>query len=119
MFLLYHSEGCNTDGTVFHWCYVNDLSTTTCSGMLGHRKLPCSYCRNPDGPCTVKTRDFSVCIFLFSKLSKYKSRKNKSNKLTTLDLPLLRMAGYRILTTWVLGLGNWFPSTPSLGFHHG
>jgi hypothetical protein len=28
MFLLYHSEGCNTSETVFHWCYVNDLHTT-------------------------------------------------------------------------------------------
>jgi hypothetical protein len=28
MFLLYHSEGCNTSETVFHWCYVNDLRTT-------------------------------------------------------------------------------------------
>jgi hypothetical protein len=27
MFLLYHSEGCNTSETVFHWCYVNDLHT--------------------------------------------------------------------------------------------
>jgi hypothetical protein len=37
MFLLYHSEGCNICGMVFHKCYVNDLRTTTCSGMLGHR----------------------------------------------------------------------------------
>jgi hypothetical protein len=28
MFLLYHSDGCNTSETVFHWCYVNDLRTT-------------------------------------------------------------------------------------------
>jgi hypothetical protein len=28
MFLLYHSDGCNTTETVFHWCYVNDLHTT-------------------------------------------------------------------------------------------
>jgi hypothetical protein len=28
MFLLYHSDQCNTSGTVFHWCYVNDLHTT-------------------------------------------------------------------------------------------
>src|SRR4051812_11280388 len=26
MFLLYHSEGYNADGTVFHWCYINDYS---------------------------------------------------------------------------------------------
>jgi hypothetical protein len=25
---LYHSDGCNTSETVFHWCYVNDLHTT-------------------------------------------------------------------------------------------
>jgi hypothetical protein len=28
MFLLYHSDGCNTSETVFHWCYVSDLHTT-------------------------------------------------------------------------------------------
>jgi hypothetical protein len=37
MFLLYHSEGCNICETEFHKCYVNDLRTTTCSGMLGLR----------------------------------------------------------------------------------
>jgi hypothetical protein len=36
MFLLYHSEGCNFCEIVLHECYVNDLHTTTCSGMLGH-----------------------------------------------------------------------------------
>jgi hypothetical protein len=36
MFLLYHSEGCNICESVLHECYVNDLYTTTCSGMLGH-----------------------------------------------------------------------------------
>jgi hypothetical protein len=36
MFLLYHSEGCNICELVLHVCYVNDLYTTTCSGMLGH-----------------------------------------------------------------------------------
>jgi hypothetical protein len=39
MFLLYHSDGCNTSETVFHWCYVNDLHTTHvvvcwCSGYF-------------------------------------------------------------------------------------
>jgi hypothetical protein len=28
MFLLYHSDRCNTSETVFHWCYINDLYTT-------------------------------------------------------------------------------------------
>jgi hypothetical protein len=28
MILLYHSDGCNTGETVFHWFYVNDLHTT-------------------------------------------------------------------------------------------
>jgi hypothetical protein len=37
MFLLYHSEGCNICGMEFHKCYINDLRTTSCSGMLGHR----------------------------------------------------------------------------------
>jgi hypothetical protein len=36
MFLLYHSEGCNICELVLHECYVNDLYTTTCSGILGH-----------------------------------------------------------------------------------
>jgi hypothetical protein len=36
MFLLYHSKGCNIFEMVLHECYVNDLHTTTCSGMLGH-----------------------------------------------------------------------------------
>jgi hypothetical protein len=36
MFLLYHSEGCNICELVLHECYINDLYTTTCSGMLGH-----------------------------------------------------------------------------------
>jgi hypothetical protein len=36
MFLLYHSEGCNICELVLHECYVNDLYTTTCSGMQGH-----------------------------------------------------------------------------------
>jgi hypothetical protein len=36
MFLLYHSEGCNSCGGLFRKCYVNNLHTTTCSGMLGH-----------------------------------------------------------------------------------
>jgi hypothetical protein len=36
MFLLYHSEGCNICEMVLRECYVNDLHTTTCSGMLGH-----------------------------------------------------------------------------------
>jgi hypothetical protein len=36
MFLLYHSKGYNICELVLHECYVNDLYTTTCSGMLGH-----------------------------------------------------------------------------------
>jgi hypothetical protein len=36
MFLLYCYEGCNICEMVLHECYVNDLNTTTCSGMLGH-----------------------------------------------------------------------------------
>jgi hypothetical protein len=39
MFLLYHSEGCNICGGLFSNCYINDLHTTTCSGMLGHRMI--------------------------------------------------------------------------------
>jgi hypothetical protein len=37
MFLLYHSEGCNSCVGLFCKCYINNLHTTTCSGMLGHR----------------------------------------------------------------------------------
>jgi hypothetical protein len=40
MFLLYHSEGCNICEMVLHECYVNELHTTTCSGMLGHHIFP-------------------------------------------------------------------------------
>jgi hypothetical protein len=47
MFLLYHSEGYNICGGLFRKCYVNDLHTTTCSGMLGHRTLVCG--RHPSG----------------------------------------------------------------------
>jgi hypothetical protein len=36
MFLLYHSEGCNICELVLYECYVNDLYTTTCSGMPDH-----------------------------------------------------------------------------------
>jgi hypothetical protein len=39
MFLLYHSEGYNIYKTVLCKCYVNDLYTTTCSGVLIHRKF--------------------------------------------------------------------------------
>jgi hypothetical protein len=39
MFLLYHSEGCNICELVLHECYVNNLYTTTCSGMLGHHTV--------------------------------------------------------------------------------
>jgi hypothetical protein len=42
MFLLYHSDGCNICELVLHECYINDLHTTTCSGMLGHH-TPLSY----------------------------------------------------------------------------
>jgi hypothetical protein len=42
MFLLYHFEGCNICKLVLHECYINDLYTTTCSGMLGHHKLSIS-----------------------------------------------------------------------------
>jgi hypothetical protein len=42
MFLLYHSEGCNICGGLFRKCYINDLHTTTCSGMLGHRRCTVS-----------------------------------------------------------------------------
>jgi hypothetical protein len=38
MFLLYHYEGCNICEMVLHECYVNDLHTIICSGMLGHHR---------------------------------------------------------------------------------
>jgi hypothetical protein len=44
MFLLYHSKGCNICEMVLHECYVNDLHTTICSGMLGHHNL--GFARN-------------------------------------------------------------------------
>jgi hypothetical protein len=39
MFLLYHSKGCNICEIILHVCYVNDLHTIICSGMLGHHRL--------------------------------------------------------------------------------
>jgi hypothetical protein len=40
--MLYHSEGYNICELVLHECYVNNLHTTTCSGMLGHHtNIPC------------------------------------------------------------------------------
>jgi hypothetical protein len=39
MFLLYLSKGCNICELVLHECYINDLYTTTCSGMLGHHNV--------------------------------------------------------------------------------
>jgi hypothetical protein len=47
MFLLYHSEGCNICGGLFRECYVNDLHTTTCSGMLGHRRALTLFWEDP------------------------------------------------------------------------
>ena len=44
MFLLCHSEGCDNCGTVFHEYHVNDLRTTKCSVMLGHRSWYQSKC---------------------------------------------------------------------------
>jgi hypothetical protein len=38
MFLLYHSEGCNIYKMVLLECYINDLHTTTYSGILGHHR---------------------------------------------------------------------------------
>jgi hypothetical protein len=38
MFMLYHSKGCNICESVLHECYVNDLYTTTCSGVLGLKR---------------------------------------------------------------------------------
>jgi hypothetical protein len=56
MFLLYHSEGCNICELVLHECYVNDLYTTICSGILGHHSESSSAPRkagdslgSPDG----------------------------------------------------------------------
>ena len=37
MFLLYHSEDVIFTDKSFREYYVNDLRTTTCSGVLGHR----------------------------------------------------------------------------------
>jgi hypothetical protein len=50
MFLLYHSEGCNICEMVLHECYVNDLHTTTCSGMPGHHRHPGRSHRDPSIP---------------------------------------------------------------------
>jgi hypothetical protein len=52
MFLLYHSEGCNICELVLHECYINDLHTTTCSGMLGHHMAGSLDHKNWAGPQT-------------------------------------------------------------------
>jgi hypothetical protein len=57
MFLLYHSEGCNICEMVLHECYVNDLRTTTCSGMLGHHKSLCGY----DCPTLLQVQTANRC----------------------------------------------------------
>jgi hypothetical protein len=41
--MLYHSEECNICEMVLHECYVNDLHTTICSGMLGHHNIDNTY----------------------------------------------------------------------------
>jgi hypothetical protein len=58
MFLLYHSEGCNICGGLFRKCYINDLHTTTCSGMLGHRTGLWS-----DSPCLVLHKSTSLMAY--------------------------------------------------------
>jgi hypothetical protein len=51
MYMLYHSEGCNICEMEFHKCYINDLRTTRCSGMMGHRSSPALWGRGfSDGP---------------------------------------------------------------------
>jgi hypothetical protein len=55
MFLLYHSEGCNICEMVLYECYVNDLHTTTCSGMLGHHS-----CGGHDGCLPEGTHDAKI-----------------------------------------------------------
>jgi hypothetical protein len=47
MFLLYHSDRCNTSETVFHWCYVNDLHTTHAVVCWVTTRRPSSYCYGP------------------------------------------------------------------------
>jgi hypothetical protein len=44
MFLLYHSEGCNTSEMVFHWCYVNDLHTTHAVVCWVTAKIGVNWC---------------------------------------------------------------------------
>jgi hypothetical protein len=64
MFLLYHSEGCNTSETVFHWCYVNDLHTThaVVCWVTALTKFPSSP-RSPEARCAlaVVRRSSEVC----------------------------------------------------------
>jgi hypothetical protein len=54
MFLLYHSEGCNTSEMVFYWCYVNDLHTTHAvvrwvTARAGRRRGGCRFDRRWGG----------------------------------------------------------------------
>jgi hypothetical protein len=68
MFLLYHSDGCNTSETVFHWCYVNDLHTThavvcwVTTITLPAKVLRSSSCISGWGRSQGSTRCFSLGI---------------------------------------------------------
>jgi hypothetical protein len=83
MFLLYHSEGCNSCGGLFRMCYINDLHTTTCSGMLGHRTNLASHSSHfaprlfllpPEPPPAAPTRRLPNIRWPWSKSSSTASR---------------------------------------------
>jgi hypothetical protein len=72
MFLLYHSDQCNTSETVFHWCYVNDLHTThavvcwvTTSSLLNSMGCSDQYSVVAGGEVTAR---LTCRVMLFSSL---------------------------------------------------
>jgi hypothetical protein len=65
MFLLYHSDGCNICELVLHECYVNDLYTITCSGMLGHHRLPNNLKVVPDTHTEITLKKKVSPVFIY------------------------------------------------------
>jgi hypothetical protein len=91
MFLLYHSDGCNTSETVFQWCYVNDLHTThavVCWVTLNHdmqpkwkpHQLQPGQCANIHVKQTVHSDDLKVYENIHHVWDSCKTETNKHKK---------------------------------------
>jgi hypothetical protein len=77
MFLLYHSDRCNTSETVFQWCYVKDLHTTHAVA------------------CWVTTGTFKYHLANWSLVSKKRSLEN-------LGIPNLVEMNLCLLASWTM-----------------